>query len=76
MVQNIMVLGWAMQLAPQHLQFLQTPRNEAEASRYRQMRASITIKAVGPQDLMDYHRKTIVAFAKSFELIDELPSQL
>jgi len=74
--ENKMMLGWAMQLAPQHVQFLQTPRNHVEASRFRQMRASITIKAVGPQELMAAHRKAIIAFAESFELIDELPSQL
>lgn len=70
------VLGWAMQLAPQHVQFLQTPANRDEASRFRQMRASFTIKAVGPKELMANHQKAIVAFAESFELIDELPSQL
>lgn len=74
--ENKMVLGWAMDLAPQHIQFLQTPQNIAEASRYRQMRASFTIKAVGPKELMSRHKAAIVAFAESFELIDELPSQL
>ncbi|MCE5315856.1 MAG: hypothetical protein LLG04_00655 [Parachlamydia sp.] len=70
------VLGWAMQLAPQHFQFLQTPVSRVEASRFRQMRASFTIKTVGPKELMAKHQKAIIAFAESFELIDELPSQL
>ena len=63
------VMGWAMQLAPEHWQYI--PEEP-----YKQMRASFTLKAVGPHDLMQKQKEKIKAFARSFELIEALPSEL
>lgn len=63
------VMGWAMELAPEQAQYIQE-------AKFSEMRASFTLKAVGPKELMAQERGTIFAFAKSFELIDELPGQL
>lgn len=61
------VMGWSMQLGSEHY------RNLLGAS--SQIRADYTIKATGPKELMKKYRKEIVAFARSFELIQEIPSR-
>lgn len=64
-----MLLGWAMQLAPEYYTIL-----SFDNSLYsRQERADYTIKAVGNPQMMKKHRSTIMFFAHSFQLIDELP---
>lgn len=67
------LLGWSLQLAAEHYLTLSYPplRNLTEV--YRQMRADVTIKAMGPQPLMSQHREAIVSFARSFRLIDDIP---
>ncbi len=70
------MMAWAMQLAPEHAQHLQNPASKAEAAHYREMRASFTLKAVGPVELILEQKPALVAFARSFELIEELPSEL
>jgi hypothetical protein len=62
------LLGWSMQLAPEHDQQLDIE--------HTQTRADYTIKAVGPTHLIAKYRQEIIAFANSFELIKELPSRL
>ena len=62
------LLGWSMQLAPEHTRQL-NPED-------RQTRADYTIKAVGPAELMNKFHTEIMNFAYSFELIEELPSRL
>lgn len=59
------MMGWALQPALCLLQQLEEKDKR---------RASYTIKAVGPPDLMDRYREAILCFAKSFELIEEFPS--
>jgi len=58
------MMGWSMQIAPEHYRSLTNP----------QLRADFTIKAVGPTELMAKERKTLIAFARSFELIEEIPA--
>jgi len=60
------LLGWAMQLAPEHFRVLVIADESSDR------RSDYTIKAVGPADLMRTHKQEIVRFAKSFELIDEI----
>ena len=67
------VLGWSMQLAPEHYQTLYYPETSDEKKRYEQMRADFTIKVVGPEELMKKHSRTLMAFARSFELIEDIP---
>jgi len=67
------VIGWSLQLPPEHYQSLHKALTRTEQAKLRQMRGDITIKATGPTDLMHKHREEIVAFARSFQLIDDIP---
>lgn len=77
--EQISVLGWSMQLAPEHYYalsgLLAYTQTEEESVAVEQMRADYTIKVVGPQSLVDQHKDEIIAFAHSFELIQELPAR-
>ena len=64
------VMGWSMQLDPNHYRTLSHP------AYLPQLRSDVTIKAVGPKNLMAKHYASIYAFARSFELIDEIPAGL
>lgn len=68
-----MVLGWSLQLSPEHYRMLSHPSSAENEDKYQQMRADVTIKAVGPKALTEKHRTKIMAFARSFELIEEIP---
>ncbi|CUI16415.1 conserved hypothetical protein [Candidatus Protochlamydia naegleriophila] len=67
------MLGWSMQLAPEYDRQLQ---NKSDLLKNRLRRADYTIKIVGPTLLINKHRKALLHFANSFELIDELPTPL
>ena len=73
--EEVSVLGWAMQLAPEHYRRLQTQGKDEEKHFFNQMRSDYTIKAVGPSSMVSEHAPDIVAFAHSFELIQEIPSK-
>jgi len=66
--EDIMVMGWTMQLGPDHYRVLSRPLFPL------QMRADITIKVIGPSNLVVRHRDEIFTFARSFELIEEIPA--
>ncbi len=66
------VIGWSMQLASVYEREL---NQEKQPLDHRKC-ADYTIKASGPPDLMDHYRIAIIAFAHSFELIDEIPFPL
>jgi hypothetical protein len=68
------VYAWALQIAAEHYQTLSQPNSKEEAVRFKQMRADITIKAEGPSSAMKKHTEMIYAFARSFELIEEIPT--
>lgn len=68
-------LAWALQLAPEHYRTLSLPKTPEEESLFKQMRADVTIKAIGPKHLMEKYKQTIVIFARSFELILEIPTR-
>ena len=69
--QQIMVLGWALQLPLEHYQtILHSSLQEKDS-----MRSDVTIKAVGPLSLMQKHKEAIIAAARSFELIEEIPNR-
>lgn len=68
--QPVCVLAWTMQLDPMLYQNLQ-----GEETLYKQMRADYTIKATGPAALVEKHREALNAFARSFELIQEIPHE-
>lgn len=75
---HMAVLGWCMQLAPEHYSTLTLrlgmSRTDQERCCLRQMRADFTIKASGPKSLLEMHRRSIATFARSFEFIQEIPS--
>lgn len=69
--EEVSVMGWAMQLAPTHYHSVSSLMND---NTIQQTRADYTIKISGPRTLVAQHRKDIIAFARSFELIQELPA--
>lgn len=69
------VMGWALLIATEHYRALSYPSTDKEKKIYPQMRADVTIKATGPNDLMNKHRESIIDFAHSFELISEIPTE-
>lgn len=62
--ESITMMGWTMQLGVEHYRHLNCS----------QMRGDFTIKAVGPNESMQEQRQAIVAFARTFGLIEEIPS--
>jgi hypothetical protein len=66
-----MMLGWALQISQEHYQAL----TRSNTPLFREMRGDITIKAVGPKELMEQKEEEIHTFARSFELIEEIPSR-
>ncbi|MEI8124314.1 MAG: hypothetical protein WCG42_01000 [Parachlamydiaceae bacterium] len=71
--EEVMVLGWSLQIAPEHYRMLS--RYETKELN-KEMRADVTIKAVGLKELMEIHQEEIDLFAHSFELIEEIPESL
>lgn len=69
------VLGWAMQLGTENSLSLEIPHEGLSETHRHQMRSDFTIKAMGSPFLIAKYRDTIIHFANSFELIDEIPSQ-
>lgn len=65
------MMGWSMQLAPLHYRTL----THLNPPNLQQIRSDVTIKAVGPTNLMEQHREQIIRFARSFELIEAIPSK-
>lgn len=63
------VMAWALNLGEEHYQMLS---HHLTALNY-ESRAQVTIKASGPERLMKKHKKSISAFAKSFELVEPIP---
>ena len=68
------VIGWSMQLAPLYEKLLLQSGDQSALDQKK--RADYTIKASGPSHLMDKHKKEILLFGQSFELIEELPAPL
>ncbi len=67
------ILAWAMQLAPEHYQNLLILSPHEKNDAVQQKLADFSIKAAGPADLMQRHKQSMLTFARSFELIEELP---
>jgi hypothetical protein len=70
-----MVLAWAMQIATDHYHFLTYPSTKEEVNNFPQMRADYTIKAIGMVDAIEKNKDDIITFARSFELIQDIPSR-
>nr|NGY94734.1 hypothetical protein [Neochlamydia sp. AcF84] len=66
------MFAWILQLAPEHYHHLVAPGSPYLLKKYRQMRSDVTIKAIGPPFLMQRYRQSIIAFARSFHLIEDL----
>ena len=63
------VLAWALQIGQIHWAAL-----SANPDLLR-LASDITIKAIGPPDLIGIYKEEIVRFARSFSLIEEIPDQ-
>lgn len=72
---EVAILSWSLQIAPEHYRNLQQEELTKNPSIYSQMRADVTIKAVGPKHSMRKHKQAITKFARSFELIREIPTR-
>jgi hypothetical protein len=68
------VLAWTMQLAVEHYHNLMLTGTVEEELYFQQMRADTTIKAVGSPGAIEKYHDEITSFARSFELIREIPS--
>jgi len=68
--ENDGLIAFLLQLSPDHHQTLSSP---FLPKRYEKMRSDVTIKAEGPQKLLENHRASIIAFATSFEMCQEIP---
>lgn len=73
--QKKMIIGWSMQLSPEHFYALNQEHEGLSDEEREQMRADYTIKAVGPLDLVKKYRATIHRFARSFRLIQPIPQK-
>ena len=71
--QETAMLCWAMQLPAVQYRNLLLPGTPEELRFFKQMRADYTIKVTGPVYLVEKHKEAIIAFARSFELIQEIP---
>jgi hypothetical protein len=69
---EVSMMGWSMNLANEYEIKLRSSSSPHEQLK----RADYTIKVVGPVQLVNKNKKSIVSFSKSFELIDELPAPL
>ena len=67
------VIGYAMQLAPQHWMTLQN--DSKDSLKQKQMSADYTLKAIGSPLAVAKYKEEIDLFANSFELIDEVPTR-
>jgi hypothetical protein len=69
-------IGIAMQLDSEHFQVLrQDQGSDSELRLSYQKCADYTIKASGSPESIDKHRREIQVFARSFELIEEIPER-
>ena len=73
LTQDTTVIGWSLQIGKDHYRALSHPLKPSENNLYREMRADVTIKVQGPKELMQEHEEEIITFARSFELIEEIP---
>lgn len=60
--QEICMLGWSLQLAPEFIPLCDALKG-----------ADVTIKIVGPREIVEQHKEELEKFARSFELIEALP---
>lgn len=63
------VMAWALNIGLMHyrtLFSLPSPLNQQKS-------ADVTIKVSGPPEMMQKHKAAILAFARTFELIEEIP---
>ena len=68
------MLGWSMQLAVEHYRTLKSIGHNDSKGYIKQMSADYTIKAIGPVEMMKNNWDSIIGFARSFELINEIPT--
>lgn len=66
------VMAWSLQITPDHYRSLSKP---PDTPLQRQMRADYTIKVTGPPHMVSHYAQEIEVFARSFELIEEIPAE-
>ena len=71
--QGVKVLAWAMQLAPEHYRTLVYQEDRDWNDRI-QLASDYTIKVTGSPGLVEKYKQELKDFARSLELIEEIPS--
>lgn len=70
------ILAWSMQLDLDHYQTLSfIAASHEDKEHFKQMGADYTIKAEGPACELEKHKQAIFQFAKSFELLQNIPER-
>ncbi len=72
---DVLVMAWSLQLDAEHYRVLLKGENRENGDFLKQMRADVTIKVVGPPDVVESYQDELMDFAGSFELIQEIPDQ-
>lgn len=73
--EDSIMLAWSLHLADTHYRNLLHPPEGFDQALAKEMRADVTIKAVGPKSLVEAKEQDILEFVRSFELIEEVPSR-
>lgn len=69
------MLAWSLQLPPEHYRALSHPQTTVDKVVFEQMRADVSIKVIGPVDIVSKHRGDIDQFVNSFHMIQAIPAQ-
>lgn len=71
------IMAWALQLAPEHdhtlSYYIKKSESPNEKRVLNQMMSDITIKISGTKQLLKKYKQELIKFARSFELIKEIP---
>lgn len=70
------MLAWALHIGKDHYYAIMDEASSKSTAKKRQMRADVAIKVIGSPELLQQQYSEIEAFARSFELIDEIPARL
>lgn len=69
------VIGWTMQMSPEHFYALSQEHEGLSEKERLQMSASYTIKVVGPPEVVQKNIQAINKFARTFRLINPIPQK-
>ncbi len=74
--ERISLLAYSLQICREHYRTLSSPYFPLSFEETQQMRSDVTIKAMGKDFMIEKHKQDIIRFARSFELIHDIPDSL